>query len=503
MHRSNKAQPQRIVMIEHSLKGSNQVILVHTCRNLQQHRLVEVIDRPATLQQPMHDWCERQCTGGDVGQGGCPLLDKGGNRSKRLNCLMLEHRARGDYQPRLARPAHQLDRYDAVAPELKEIVRNPNPANPQHFPKQRAQDLLLRRARPPPRRKPSHLRRRQRAPVELAIGRERKPLQYHIGRWHHVVRNAPRNVRPQRSRFRRSSPGRHHIAHQPLVPSRVLTRNHRSLRHPRMAQQHRLDLARLNAKAAQLHLRIRAPEKLQHPVRTPARNIPAAVHPASRRPKRVRNKPLRRQPRTIQIAPRKPRSRNVQLPRYPRRYRLQTAVQHIHPRVPDRPANRHITESPLLQGQRVTSMAASVGPYRFSICVAGKSCNACACSSAESASPLQMRRRIPRALLHAFMRKKNLQHGRNKMQRRHTPLADDFNELTWIAVRPRRSKDQAGTSNQRPEEFPDRNVKTKWRLLQDNIIFRQGISTLNRAEAVIQTGMSVCCSFRGAESIPT
>src|ERR1700731_3583476 len=67
---------------------------------------------------------------------------------------MLEHRARGDYQPRLARPAHQLDRYDAVAPELKEIVRNPNPANPQHFPKQRAQDLLLRRARTTPRRRP-------------------------------------------------------------------------------------------------------------------------------------------------------------------------------------------------------------------------------------------------------------------------------------------------------------------------------------------------------------
>src|SRR4249920_946322 len=240
-----------------------------------------------------------------------------------------------------ARPdaADQPRRQQRMTPELKEIVRNPNPENPQHFPKQRAQDLLLRRARPPPQRKPSHLRRRQRAPVELAIGRERKPLQYDIGRWHHVVRNAPRNVRPQRSRFRRSSPGRHHIAHQPLVPSRVLTRNHRSLGHPRMAQQHRLDLARLNAKAAQLHLRIRAPEKVQHPVRTPARNIPAAVHPASRSTKPVRNKPLRRQPRTIQIAPRKPRPRYVQLPRYPRRYRLQTAVQHVHPRVPDRPAN--------------------------------------------------------------------------------------------------------------------------------------------------------------------
>src|SRR4029077_15595529 len=82
-----------------------------------------------------------------------------------------------------ARPdaADQPRRQQRMTPELKEIVRNPNPANPQHFPKQRAQDLLLRRARPPPRRKPAHPRRRQRAPVELAVGRERKPLQYHIG----------------------------------------------------------------------------------------------------------------------------------------------------------------------------------------------------------------------------------------------------------------------------------------------------------------------------------
>src|SRR3984893_5793405 len=119
-----------------------------------------------------------------------------------------------------ARPdaADQPRRQQRMTPELKEIVRNPNPANPQHFPKQRAQDLLPRRARPPPRRKPSHLRRRQRAPVELAVGRERKPLQYHIGRWHHVVRNALRNVRPQRSRFRRSSAGRPHTPHATPPP---------------------------------------------------------------------------------------------------------------------------------------------------------------------------------------------------------------------------------------------------------------------------------------------
>ena len=39
-----------------------------------------------------------------------------------LHGLMLEHRARGDDEPRLARPAHQLDRHDAVAAEREEVV---------------------------------------------------------------------------------------------------------------------------------------------------------------------------------------------------------------------------------------------------------------------------------------------------------------------------------------------------------------------------------------------
>ena len=107
-----------------------------------------------------------------------------------------------------------------------------------------------------------------------------------------------------------------------------------------MAQQNRLDLARLNAKAAQLHLRIRAPHKLQNPVPAPASHIPRAVHPAARRPIRVRNKPLRSQPRTTEIATRQARTGNVNLPRHPRRHRLQIPVQHIYPRVPDRTPNR-------------------------------------------------------------------------------------------------------------------------------------------------------------------
>ena len=133
--------------------------------------------------------------------------------------------------------------------------------------------------------------------------------------------------------------GCHHIADEPLVSWRILARNDRRLRNRLMAQQHRLDLAGLDAKPAQLHLRIGTAEKIQHPVRAPARDVPAAVHAAAGRPERVGHEALRGEPRLREIAARKPSAGDVKLPRYPRRHGLQPSVQHINPRVPDRPPN--------------------------------------------------------------------------------------------------------------------------------------------------------------------
>ena len=85
-------------------------------------------------------------------------------------------------------------------------------------------------------------------------------------------------MRPQARRIRRPHPRRHHIGHQPLAAGPILARDHRRLRHAGMPQQRRLDLARLDPEPAQLHLRVRAPQELQHPVgrqraRSPVRYI--------------------------------------------------------------------------------------------------------------------------------------------------------------------------------------------------------------------------------------
>src|SRR6202022_1882883 len=112
-------------------------------------------------------------------------------------------------------PAHQPRRQQRMPAKRKEILLNPNPLKPQDLRKQAAQDLLLRRARRAQCPKPSARRRRQRTPVELAIGGERKPIQDHVVPRHHVVRQPTRQMPAQRRGIEPRARARNHIAKTP------------------------------------------------------------------------------------------------------------------------------------------------------------------------------------------------------------------------------------------------------------------------------------------------
>src|SRR6266540_4282330 len=170
-------QTQRIVMIKHSLQRSDQMILAHRRRHLQQHRLVKPIDPTPTLQQPAHDRRRHHAPSGNVRQRRRRRLDQRRDASQPRYRLMLENRSRRDHQTRFAGPAHQLDRDNAVAPKREEVVLNPNSRDPQYLRKQRAQNLLLRRARQTTANPPPILRRRQRCAVQLPVRRQRKTIQ--------------------------------------------------------------------------------------------------------------------------------------------------------------------------------------------------------------------------------------------------------------------------------------------------------------------------------------
>src|SRR5512132_3931777 len=234
--------------------------------------------------------------------------------------------------------ADQTRRKQRVPAQRKKVILNPNSRDRQYLRKQPAQNLLLRRARHSTSRTP-RLRCRQRAAVQLPVRRQRKTIKLDDRRRNHVLRQPRPNMRTQRTRINLPPRRRNNIADKLRAARAIRARNNRSLRHAPLPKQRRLDLPRLNPKPAYLHLLVRATHKLQHPIKPPARQVPAAVHPPPIATKPIRHKALRSQPPTTQIAPPNPRTRDVKLPNNPNRNRLQTTVQNINTQIGDAAAD--------------------------------------------------------------------------------------------------------------------------------------------------------------------
>src|SRR5438445_7701920 len=147
-------------------------------------------------------------------------------------------------------------------------------------------------------------------------------------------------MRPQRRRIRSRPSRQNNLANKLRNPRPIRARNHNRLRHTRVPNQRGLDLPRLNAEAANLNLMVRSPHKLQNPIPAPARQVPAAVHPAPRSTIPIRNKALPRQTPAPNIPAPNPSTRDVKLPDDPNRNRLQTIVQNIDPVVGQRTTDR-------------------------------------------------------------------------------------------------------------------------------------------------------------------
>src|SRR5262249_13639121 len=302
-------------------------------------------------------------------------------------------------------------------------------------------------------------------------------------------------MRPQRRPIHLRPSRQNNIANKLLAPRPIRARNNNRLRNARVPNQRGLDLPRLNAETANLNLMARTPHKLQTPIPAPARQVPAAVHPAPRSAKAVRNKTLPRQTATPNIPPPNPSPRNVKLPNNPNRNRLQTTIQYINPRVPNRTTKRDLARAIVTAwpighvdggfGRTVKIFHAHIRQQRLDL-VAGlsrerlaatdKTANGCA---------------SPRSL----MCQEDVEHRRHKVQRRHILPAYRLDEPRRIAVGAGRRHYQTRTCDQWPEEFPHRHVKAKRRFLQDRIACGQAISVLHPAQTVVQAGVRVPCAL--------
>ena len=200
-------------------------------------------------------------------------------RRKRRHGLMLEHRTRRDQKPGPPRPADQLDRHDAVAAQLEEVVVD---ADPRSAPAPRQ---TARTASPPAASAAHDAAAPSSAPAQAAHGGRACRSPSAAAAPAPPAPTAPcspadcrDSAAPQRREVDNRARRRNHVADQPLARPRRRPRHHRGLRHAAIPAQRRLDLARLDAEPAQLHLRVGAPQKLQHPVarhraRSPVRYI--------------------------------------------------------------------------------------------------------------------------------------------------------------------------------------------------------------------------------------
>ncbi len=213
--------------------------------------------------------------------------------------------------------------------------------HPQHLGKQCRQPLLGLVAWRDVLLRVYHLRRRQRQPVQLAVGQPRQLLQPLVHGRQHVGRQLRRHLLFQLARARCLPFTRHHIGHQLHVPVHSVTAHHR-LGHRGLRPQGRLHLPRIHPVAAHLDLEVLSAQVFQRPVRQPAYHVTGLVQPRARLLAiRVRDEARGRQPRPVPVAARHPHAVYVQLAHHPDRHLPQPPVQHVYLGVGDRCADRH------------------------------------------------------------------------------------------------------------------------------------------------------------------
>ena len=133
----------------------------------------------------------------------------------------------------------------------------------------------------------------------------------------------------------------HHVADQLAVAGAVFARDHDRLRHRRVALQGVLDLAELDAEAAQLDLVVDPAEELQLAVGAPAGEVAAAVH-ALAFGEGIGDEALGAEPGTMQVAARQAAAGEIQLAGHADRHRPQAGVEQVYARADHRRADRRL-----------------------------------------------------------------------------------------------------------------------------------------------------------------
>jgi len=335
---------------------------VHLGPGEQQHGGVEVLGvRRVMLEEPLLHRGQRRRSGDD------PLFSHDVPRTlerdqQRLDGGVFEELARAELDARLFGAGDNLQAEDGFAAQLEVVVADADPRHAQRLRPDRSQLRLGLIARGYVGRfycQPALVGRRERLAVDLAMRGQREGVEHDKRCGHHVIGQLRGQEVAQLAQGRCRSAVGHAVGHQAFVAGGVLPGQHDGLTDAGMLRQQRLDLAQLDAEAANLHLVVDAPQVFDVAVGQIARQVAGTVEvwqvgrfKVSRllvgqgitfnfqpgtcnRFKGVSHEPFRGQLRPVEVAGRHARAAHDQLAGDADGDRLQVGIHDIHPQVGD------------------------------------------------------------------------------------------------------------------------------------------------------------------------
>ncbi|EPH40588.1 putative Linear gramicidin synthase subunit C [Streptomyces aurantiacus JA 4570] len=314
-------------------------------RQVEEHRHAEVPQRAVGGEEPLLYGGQRRGPVGarppGRGHGGGPAGRGGGQVG---DGLVAEDVLRGQLESGRAGARDGLDAEDGVAAQLEEVVGDADAGDAEDVGPDVGERLLVAGARGdelPLARGRVEVGGRQGAAVELAAGGQGQRVEQAEGRRHHVVGQDPVAGGPQ---LRRLGPdgvrGGHEVGGEARMAVGVGHGDDRGGGDLRQVEERRLDLARLDAVAAHLHLVVGAPEVVEAPVGGPAGQVAGAVHAGAGGTVGVGEEARGGEAGASCVAAGQLLAREVQLTADAGRHGPQTGVEDVGPHVGQRPAHQ-------------------------------------------------------------------------------------------------------------------------------------------------------------------
>ncbi len=380
--------------------------------------------------------------------------------------------------------ADQLRREQRVAAQLEEAVVDADRVHPEDLGEQRAQQLLARGARGPPAGPLRAVGDGQGPAVELAVRGDRQFRQADVRRGDHVV---GQQLAQPGDECRGAGPGvarGNGVGDEALVAGPVLAQHHRGLADLRLPDEGGLDLAEFDAEAAQLDLLVGAAEVVEAAVVVPACEVARAVHPAARPAVRVGGEALGTEAGAAQVAAGELDTGDVELAGHARGHRAQRGVEHLHPGVPHRAADRHRAGARVLGARPVRHVDGGLrGPVQVVQRDVRHGLEPCAQLGRESLAaaedPAQTRQ-----CGRGGLTQEHVEHRRHEVEGGDALAADDVGQIgrVQMALGPR--DDQGGALDEGPEELPHGHVEAGRGLLQHPVGRIEAVGVLHPGQAV-------------------